>query len=163
MASGFSRTTRPDVKAVVQRVTSAAVTVDNQLVSHIGRGLLVFLGVEHGDGADDVRYIAGKIRDLRLFPDTTESRHFDRSVIDIGGSVLVVSQFTLAADCRKGRRPSFDAAAPPQVAQPIYDDVIRELRSCDVPVETGAFQATMQVSLVNDGPVTLLLDSRKRL
>src|SRR5439155_5086406 len=115
------------------------------------------------DRPDDVQYIAEKIRDLRVSPDETHSRHFDRAIADIGGSVLVVSQFTLAADCRKGRRPSFDAAAPPQVAQPIYEDVIRELRSHGIPVETGAFQATMQVSLVNDGPVTLLLDSRRNV
>jgi D-tyrosyl-tRNA(Tyr) deacylase len=152
------------VKAVVQRVTSASVAVDGRVVGEIGRGLLVFVGVERGDAAADVEYIAAKIRDLRVFPDPGDtSRHFDRSVADAGGSVLVVSQFTLAADCRKGRRPSFDAAAPPQLAAPLYEDVIRTLRQHGLSVATGEFQATMQVSLVNDGPVTLLLDSRRNV
>ena len=151
------------MRAVVQRVSSASVRVGDETVGQIARGLLVFLGVERGDGPQDVQYMAGKIRDLRVFEDPAEaSRHLNRSVCDVGGSVLVVSQFTLAADCRKGRRPSFDAAEAPQIAQPLYEDVIRELRTYGVPVATGAFQATMQVSLVNDGPVTLLLDSRRR-
>ena len=147
------------MRAVVQRVASAAVTVDGRRVGTIGRGLLVLVGVEQGDGPADVQYIAGKIRDLRVFED--EAHHMNRSVVDVGGAVLVVSQFTLAADCRKGRRPSFDGAAAPQVARPLYEDVVRELRAGGLPVETGEFQAMMQVALVNDGPVTLLLDSRK--
>ena len=151
------------MRAVVQRVTSAAVSVGGETVGQIDRGLLVFVGVEHGDGPPDVAYIANKIRDLRVFEDPTDpSRHLNRSVTDVGGSVLVVSQFTLAGDCRKGRRPSFDAAAAPQIAAPLYEDVVRELRNSGLSVATGAFQATMSVSLVNDGPVTLLLDSRKR-
>ena len=151
------------MRAVVQRVTSAAVTVDGRIVGQINHGLLVFVGVERGDGPADVEYIAHKIRDLRMFEDPTESsRHLNRSVGDVGGSVLVVSQFTLAADCRKGRRPSFDAAETPAIAEPLYDDVVRELRANGLSVATGTFQATMQVSLVNDGPVTLLLNSRKR-
>jgi len=118
------------VKAVVQRVTSTSVSVDGHIVGSITRGLLVFVGVERDDAASDVQYIAGKIRDLRVFPDPSEpSRDFDQSVGDIGGAILVVSQFTLAADCRKGRRPSFDAAAPPDIARPIYEQVIGELRS----------------------------------
>jgi D-tyrosyl-tRNA(Tyr) deacylase len=150
------------VKAVVQRVTSTSVSVDGHIVGSITRGLLVFVGVERGDAASDVQYIAGKIRDLRVFPDPSEpSRDFHQSVGDIGGAILVVSQFTLAADCRKGRRPSFDAAAPPDIARPIYEQVIGELRSYGLAVETGEFQARMQVSLLNDGPVTLLLDSRR--
>ena len=150
------------MKAVVQRVISASVTVSGEVIGKIAHGLLVFVGVEHGDGTADVQYIADKIRDLRVFENPSEpSRHFDRSVSDVGGGVLVVSQFTLGADCRKGRRPSFDAAAPPDVARPIYDAFVRELRSAGLMVETGAFQATMHVSLVNDGPVTLLLDSRR--
>lgn len=152
------------MRAVVQRVASAAVTVDNHTVGEIDRGLLVFVGVERGDGPDDVAYIAQKVRDMRVFEDPTEpSRHLKRSVADVGGSVLLVSQFTLAGDCRKGRRPSFDAAAPPEIAQPLYEDVVRELRSSGVPVATGTFQAMMRVSLVNEGPVTLLLDSRRRI
>jgi len=151
------------VKAVVQRVLSAAVTVGDRTTGQIGRGLLVFVGVEQGDGPADVRYVAGKVRELRVFEDPADaSRHVNLSIQDVGGAVLVVSQFTLAGDCRKGRRPSFDQAAPPHVARPLYEDVVRELRSNGVTTETGEFQAMMQVSLVNDGPVTLLLDSRKR-
>jgi D-tyrosyl-tRNA(Tyr) deacylase len=140
-------------------VSSAAVTVDGRTVGEIAAGLLVFVGVEQGDGPGDVEYIARKIREVRVFED--EARHLNRSVQDVAGSVLVVSQFTLAADCRKGRRPSFDDAAPPQIARPLYEDVVRELRTSGLTVATGEFQAMMQVSLVNDGPVTLLLDSRK--
>ena len=151
------------MRAVVQRVSSAAVVVGNTTVGAIGRGLLVLVGVEQGDGPTDVQYIADKVRELRVFEDPADfSRHLNRSVQDVSGSVLVVSQFTLAGDCRKGRRPSFDQAAAPQVAKPLYEDVVRELRAAGLAVATGAFQATMQVSLVNDGPVTLLVDSRKR-
>jgi D-tyrosyl-tRNA(Tyr) deacylase len=149
--------------ACVQRVSSASVTVGDRAVGRIGRGLLVFVGVERGDGPADVHYIAGKVRDLRLFEDpAAAAKHMNRSVEEVGGSVLLVSQFTLAGDCRKGRRPSFDAAESPAIARPLLDDVARELRAAGLPVETGEFQALMQVSLVNDGPVTLLLDSRKR-
>ena len=151
------------MRAVVQRVLRASVTIGDRTAGEIARGLLVFVGVERGDGRADVEYIATKIRELRVFEDPADpSRHVNLSVRDVGGSVLVVSQFTLAGDCRKGRRPSFDQAAPPDVARPLYEDVVRELRSAGIPTATGEFQATMQVSLVNDGPVTLLLDSRKR-
>jgi len=151
------------MRAVVQRVSSACASVGDRDVGKIGCGLLVFVGVERGDGPADVRYIAGKVRDLRVFEDPADpARHLNRSVEDVGGSVLVVSQFTLAGDCRKGRRPSFDEAEAPQVARPLVDEVIRDLRSAGVVVESGEFQAMMQVSIVNDGPVTLLLDSRKR-
>jgi D-tyrosyl-tRNA(Tyr) deacylase len=141
-------------------VSSAAVAVDSRTIGQIGHGLLVFVGVEREDGPPDVDYIASKVRDLRVFED--EAHHMNRSVQEVGGAVLVVSQFTLAGDCRKGRRPSLDAAAAPQVARPLYEDVVRTLRDGGLTVATGEFQATMQVSLVNDGPVTLLLDSRKR-
>jgi D-tyrosyl-tRNA(Tyr) deacylase len=147
------------MRAVVQRVSSASVTVGERTVGRIGHGLLVLLGVHHGDGQADVEYIAGKISDLRIFEDA--AHHMNRSIQDAGGAVLVVSQFTLAGDCRKGRRPSFDAAAPPEVAQPLYETVVEDLRGRGLRVETGEFKAMMQVSLVNDGPVTLLLDSRK--
>ena len=151
------------MRAVVQRVSSAAVAVGDRTIGAIGRGLLVLVGVEQGDGPTDVRYVANKVRDLRIFDDPADSTgHVNRSVQDVAGSVLVVSQFTLAGDCRKGRRPSFDEAATPQVAQPLYEDVVRVLRSAGLTVATGEFRATMQVSLVNDGPVTVLLDSRKR-
>jgi len=148
------------MRAVVQRVSSARVTVDDRTVGEITGGLLVLIGVEQEDGPADVEYIARKIRELRVFED--DARHMNRSVEEVGGSVLAVSQFTLAADCRKGRRPSFDAAAPPHLAKPLYEDVVRELRSAGLTVATGEFQAMMQVSLVNEGPVTMLLDSRKR-
>lgn len=150
------------MRAVIQRVSSASVTAGDYSAS-IDRGLLVLVGVERGDGPADVDYVARKIRELRLFHgDGDGRREFDRSVEDIGGRVLVVSQFTLAADCRKGRRPSFDDAAPPDVARPMYESVVAALRGAGLNVATGVFQATMQVSLVNEGPVTVLLDSRRR-
>ena len=151
------------MKAVVQRVSSASVRVGDRITGQIGAGLLAFVGVERGDGPADAEYIAGKIGELRVFDEPTDpAKRLNRSVRDVGGSVLVVPQFTLAADCRKGRRPSFDAAEAPHVAKPLVDDVVRRLRDAGLAVETGEFQAMMQVSLVNDGPVTLLLDSRKR-
>jgi D-tyrosyl-tRNA(Tyr) deacylase len=154
------------MRAVVQRVSSAAVTVADgdatREVGRIGPGLVVFIGVEQEDGPDDVRYVAGKVAGLRIFEDPNDpGSRMTRSVTDIGGQVLAVAQFTLAGDARKGRRPSFDAAAPPQIAKPIYEAVVRELRDAGLTVGTGEFQAMMQVHLVNDGPVTILLDSRK--
>jgi D-tyrosyl-tRNA(Tyr) deacylase len=151
------------VRAVLQRVSSASVAVGGASVGQIGPGLLVLVGVERDDGPGDVEYVANKVRELRVFEDPGDpARHLNRSVQDTGGSVLVVSQFTLSGDCRKGRRPSFDGAAPPAVAKPLYEEVVRALRSAGLTVETGEFQAMMQVSLVNDGPVTLLVDSKKR-
>ena len=148
------------MRAVVQRVSSASVTVANRVIGEIGHGLVALVGVEKDDGVADVEYIASKISDLRVFEDA--EHHMNRSVHDVGGAVLIVSQFTLAADCRKGRRPSLDAAAPPQIARPLYEQVVREIAARGLPVATGEFQAIMQVALVNDGPVTVLLDSRKR-
>ena len=147
------------MRAVVQRVTSARVTVDDRVIGEIGAGLLVLLGVEQGDSTADVHYISTKIRDLRIFGD--DAGKMNLSVLDRQGAVLVVSQFTLAGDARNGRRPSFASAAPPQIARALYEDVVRELKTSGLRVETGEFQAMMQVSLVNDGPVTILLDSRK--
>jgi len=149
------------VRAVIQRVTSASVTANGQQTT-IGPGLLVLLGVERGDSAADAEYIARKIRELRLFPNPdAPTNEFDRSIADVGGEVMLVSQFTLAADCRKGRRPSFDAAAPPADARPLYESVVRALEAAGVRVATGVFQAHMQVALTNDGPVTIVLDSRR--
>ena len=147
------------MRAVVQRVTSAKVTVDDRVTGEIGAGLLVLLGVEQGDSPSDLQYITAKIRDLRIFAD--EAGKMNLSVLDTRGAVLVVSQFTLSGDARNGRRPSFATAAPPQIARALYEAVVRELRASGLRVETGEFQAMMQVALVNDGPVTILLDSRK--
>lgn len=154
------------MRALVQRVTSARVTVDDRVVGEIGRGLLTFVGVEQNDGSPDTTYIATKVRDLRIFDDEgddTGRKRMNRSVVDVGGEVLVVSQFTLAADVRRGRRPSFDDAAEPELARRLYEDVVRELQASGVRVATGEFQAMMQVHLVNDGPVTIFIDSRRRL
>ena len=147
------------MRAVVQRVVSAGVTVDGRSLGRIGPGLLVFLGVARNDGPADVDYIAAKIREMRIFPD--DAGRMNRSVTDTGGSVLLVSQFTLQGDCRKGRRPSFDEAATPALAEALYEDVVRLLRESGLTVGTGEFQAHMAVELVNDGPVTMLLDSRR--
>jgi D-tyrosyl-tRNA(Tyr) deacylase len=135
--------------------------VDERVVGEIGRGVVVLLGIGRDDGADDVAYVAAKIRDMRIF-EGDNGRHMDRSVVDVGGSVLVVSQFTLYGDIRKGRRPAFDAAASPEVAQTLYQSVVRELRAAQLPVATGEFQAMMHVELVNDGPVTVLIDSKRQ-
>jgi D-tyrosyl-tRNA(Tyr) deacylase len=149
------------MRAVVQRVSSARVVVNGQVVGAIGDGLLVFVGVEAGDSDPDVAYIAAKIVELRAFDEMADTRPFNRSVADIGGAVLLVPQFTLCADCRRGRRPSFDAAAQPDVARELYERVVTAVRARGVPVESGRFRASMRVDLSNEGPVTLLIDSRK--
>lgn len=148
------------MRAVLQRVRTARVLVGERVVGRIDRGLLAFVGVSKTDGDADVRFLAAKIRDLRLF-EGPDGRPMDRSVADVGGSVLVVSQFTLYGDTRKGRRPSFDEAAAPDAAREHYEGLVRELRSAGLPVETGEFRAHMQVELVNDGPVTLLVDTQR--
>jgi len=152
------------MRAVIQRVRSARVTVDARVTGEIGTGLLVFIGVEEGDTEADLAYVAGKIRDIRIFEDAGDAdgrRRMNRSVADVGGAVLVVSQFTLAGDVRKGRRPSFDRAAAPDVARAQYEALVSQLRRAGLTVATGEFQAMMQVALVNDGPVTILVDSRR--
>jgi D-tyrosyl-tRNA(Tyr) deacylase len=150
------------MRAVIQRVSSAAVTVGERTTGRIERGLLVFVGVERDDAPADAEYVLAKIRELRVFEDPVDpAKHLNRSVEEVGGAVLVVSQFTLAADCRKGRRPSFDRAAPPEIAKPLYEQVVRGLEAGGLTVATGEFQATMRVELVNEGPVTVLVDSRK--
>lgn len=147
------------MRAVVQRVSSASVTVNDEVIGSIGRGFLVLLGIGEDDSEADVIYLAGKVAGLRVFED--ETGRMNLTLADVGGAVLAVSQFTLFGDCRKGRRPSFIAAARPEKANPLYEAFVAELRGQGLSVETGRFQAHMDVSLVNDGPVTLLLDSRK--
>ena len=155
-----SRSGSNSVRAVVQRVTEARVRIGDRLAGEIGPGLLVLLGVGRDDGPDDVAYVVGKIREMRVF-EGEAGRQMDRSVTDTGGAVLVISQFTLYGDIRKGRRPAFDAAAPAEDARALYESVVRELRAAQVPVATGEFQAMMRVELVNDGPVTILIDSKR--
>jgi D-aminoacyl-tRNA deacylase len=148
-----------NVRAVIQRVSEALVAVEGAVVGEIGAGLLVFLGVGQGDGEPEADYLAQKIACLRIFPDAGGKMNLD--VAQAGGAVLVVSQFTLYGDVRKGRRPAFDAAAPPDVADRLYRYLVDRLRTAGLRVETGQFQAHMNVTLVNDGPVTILLDSAK--
>lgn len=145
------------MRAVLQRVTRAAVRVERETIASIGPGLLVLLGVAAGDGPEEARRLAQKTADLRIFGD--ESSHFSRSLLETGGAALVVSQFTLLADARKGRRPSFTAAAPPDEAAALIDAYAAALRELGVPVETGRFGAHMAVELENDGPVTIVLDT----
>jgi D-aminoacyl-tRNA deacylase len=147
------------MRAVLQRVTRAQVQVAGETVGAIGPGLLVLLGVGQGDDKADARYLADKTAGLRIFED--DKGKMNRSVSEAGGSVLVVSQFTLYGDCRKGRRPGFSAAAPPELANALYLQYVARLRQLGLTVATGVFQAEMAVELVNDGPVTLLLDSGK--
>jgi D-tyrosyl-tRNA(Tyr) deacylase len=148
------------MRAVVQRVSSARVRIDDRVAGAIGRGLLILVGVARDDSAEDVAYVARKVLDLRVF-EGPDGKPMDRSVVEIDGAILVVSQFTLYGDVRRGRRPSFDHAARPEDARALYEDFVRELRAAHTPVATGEFQAMMQVELVNDGPVTMLVDSKK--
>jgi D-aminoacyl-tRNA deacylase len=148
------------VRAVVQRVSRAKVAVEGQTTGEISLGLLVLVGVGHDDTEVDATYLADKIAGLRIFED--EDGKMNRSVYDVGGSVLAVSQFTLYGDVRKGRRPSFDSAAPPEPARRLYEFLVEKFRAAGLPCETGRFQETMQVELVNQGPVTILLDSKKQ-
>lgn len=147
------------MRAVVQRVSRASVTVDGVVVGEVGSGLLVLLGVAAGDTEDDADYLAEKIAGLRIFED--EGGKMNRSIADEGGSILAVSQFTLYGDVRRGKRPSFDGAARPERARELYDYFVAQVRACGLHCETGQFQAMMSVSLINEGPVTLLLDSSK--
>ena len=147
------------MRAVIQRVSRAGVTVAEATVGEIGVGLLVLLGVGHGDTETDASYLAEKIAGLRVFED--ENGKMNRSLQDVGGSVLAVSQFTLYGDVRKGKRPSFDGAAPPAEARRLYELFVERIRALGLRCETGQFQAMMQVELINEGPVTILLDSGK--
>ena len=146
------------MRAVVQRTREASVRVNSEVVGEIRGGLLVFLGVGREDSEKDADFLAGKITALRIFPD--EAQKMNLSLLDSGGAMLIVSQFTLHGDCRKGRRPSFVAAAPPEEAAPLYERFIARVEKLGVPVAAGRFGAMMEVALVNDGPVTLLLDTR---
>jgi D-tyrosyl-tRNA(Tyr) deacylase len=146
------------MRAVVQRVKESWVKVDNEIIGRIDQGLLVLLGVAKEDASSDADYLANKIVNLRIFED--DDAKMNRSLLSIGGKMLAVSQFTLLGDCRKGRRPSFVAAADPHKALKLYEDFVRQVRRLGISVETGRFQAMMEVGLINDGPVTLVLESR---
>jgi len=145
------------MRAVIQKVSAASVSVDGEEISRIGKGLLVLLGVSKTDTESAADYLSAKIAHLRVFEDPEGK--LNRSLLEVGGEMLVVSQFTLLGDCRKGRRPSFTAAAEPDHALRLYEHFVRQAASLGIPVKTGRFQALMAVSLVNDGPVTLVLDS----
>jgi D-tyrosyl-tRNA(Tyr) deacylase len=145
------------MRAVIQRVRSARVVVGDEVVGAVGPGLLVLLGVAPADTAAEVQWLADKVVGLRIFAD--DEGKMNRSVADVGGGVLVVSQFTLYGDCRKGRRPSFVGAAPPEIAEPLYEAFLNAVLALGVPTAAGRFGAMMQVELVNDGPVTLILDT----
>lgn len=147
------------MRAVVQRVSQAEVRVSGRPVGKIGNGILVYLGIAAEDEQADADYLAPKVAQLRIFED--EAGKMNRSVLDAGGSALVVSQFTLFGDCRGGRRPAYIQAAPPEKAEALYEYFMRKLREFDLRVESGVFRAMMEVDAINDGPVTLLLDSRK--
>jgi D-tyrosyl-tRNA(Tyr) deacylase len=147
------------MRIVLQRVARARVDVAGETVGSIGAGLLILLGVTHPDTPEDADYLASKVIQLRIFPD--DAGRMNRSLLDVGGALLVVSQFTLYGDCRKGRRPGFDQAAPPEQARSLYEYFVQRVKSSNVTVQTGVFQAEMQIHLVNDGPVTFILDSSR--
>jgi D-aminoacyl-tRNA deacylase len=145
------------MRVVVQRVSEASVTVEGEVIGKISRGLLVLVGIKPGDSDKEIDFLAEKLVNLRIFPD--EEDKMNRSVLDIRGEILVVSQFTLYGDCRKGRRPSFIDAAHPDIAEKIYDRFVHRLKACGLNIQTGRFAAMMNVALLNSGPVTLIIDS----
>ena len=143
------------MKVLIQRVKNASVTIDGKLYSATGKGILALVGIEKGDTLEEVKKLAGKIVNLRIFPD--ENDKMNRSLIDIQGEMLIVSQFTLCGDCKKGTRPSFDKSAPPDIANELYESFVKEVSSLGIKTATGSFGAMMDVSLINDGPVTFML------
>ena len=147
------------MRAVIQRVLESSVRVDGEVIGQIGKGFLVLIGVEDGDGENDFKYIATKVPNLRIFEDENEKMNL--SILDVGGEILAVSQFTLLGDARSSRRPSFIQAARPEAANPMYERLVKHWRDMGIHVETGRFGADMKVSLINDGPVTILMDSHK--
>ena len=149
------------MRAVVQRVLSSSVTVDGKVVGKIKKGFNILLGVGEGDSINEVKWLAEKIAYLRIFED--ENAKMNLSLLDVKGSALVISQFTLYGDCEKGRRPSFTKAAHPKTAKKLYEDFIQELKNFDIPVETGIFQTDMKVEIINDGPVTMIIDTPTKL
>ncbi|WP_457575601.1 D-aminoacyl-tRNA deacylase [Desulfomarina sp.] len=148
------------MRAVIQRVSSASVAIDSATTGKIGRGLVIFLGIHASDTERDLHWMADKTAALRIFEDNKGKMNL--SLEDIGGEMLIISQFTLYGDCRRGRRPGYSDAAPPEIAEPLYQRFINEIKKKQIPVATGTFRAEMAVELVNDGPVTLLLDSHKK-
>lgn len=144
------------MKALIQRVKKASVTIDGKLYSSIGQGLLVLLGVVKGDEKQNAELLAEKLLKLRIFED--ENEKMNRSLLDVGGEMLVVSQFTLCGDCKKGTRPSFDKSAPPEIANELYEYFVTQIKSSNVPCKTGKFGAMMEVELINDGPVTFMVE-----
>ena len=147
------------MRCVIQRVTEASVTVEGEVIGKIGKGYMILIGVSAEDGDKDVKYMADKVPNLRIFED--EDGKMNRSILDVGGEILAVSQFTLYGDARGGRRPSFSTAAKPEMANELYEKLVEAWRAQGLHVETGRFRAEMQVALINDGPVTLLMDSTK--
>ena len=145
---------------MIQRVSSASVSVDGEIVGQIRKGLVILLGVRPGDTESDMKWLAGKCVNLRIFEN--EEAKFHYSLLDIEGDALVISQFTLFGDCRKGRRPGFSDAAPPEIAEPMYEQFVAYLKSMSIPVQTGRFAAMMDVEIHNSGPVTLILDTESR-
>ena len=149
------------MKALIQRVTRASVSVESKVVGKIGRGLVVFIGVENGDSTEDIQYLTRKIVELRIFDDADGK--FNLSALDVKGELLLVSQFTLLATTRKGRRPGFTDAATPEIAEALFNQFVEQTRALELKVETGRFQTHMLVEINNDGPVTIFIDSRERL
>lgn len=145
------------MKVLIQRVKSASVTIEKSLYSSIKEGILAFVGIEKGDSSEQVAKLADKISKLRIFED--ENEKMNRSILDVGGEMLIVSQFTLCGDCKKGTRPSFDRSAPPEIANTLYEEFISKIKDKGINVGTGKFGAMMDVELINDGPVTFMLES----